>query len=107
MPSWSAKGRCREDASYWSERCSSFRMPEMYCAQSRSYLEWYADSELDPVTSARLEKHLDQCVQCRRAAEYLIRLHSRMKRNTPMTDCMRMRWLQSARCAWRSSPASQ
>jgi anti-sigma factor RsiW len=58
-------------------------MPDMDCAQSRSYLECYADSELDPVTSAQLEKHLEHCVQCRQAAEYLTRLHSLIREAVP------------------------
>ena len=43
------------------------------CTKARTVIECYADGELDPVTSAKVEDHLEGCAVCQGSLE---RLHS-------------------------------
>jgi anti-sigma factor RsiW len=51
----------------------------MDCAQTRTYFECYADGELDPITSAGVEEHLDHCATCQRAVDRLNSLRALIK----------------------------
>lgn len=55
----------------------------MDCAQTRTYIECYADGELDPVTSADIEGHLRHCAACKRALDQLSSLRSLVKESVP------------------------
>jgi anti-sigma factor RsiW len=55
----------------------------MDCIQARTYLDCYVDGELDAVTSAALERHVEQCASCRRAADRLGDLRALIKEAAP------------------------
>ena len=55
----------------------------MDCAQTRTYIESYADRELDPVTSIAVEKHLANCAACARALTRLTALSSLIRDAAP------------------------
>lgn len=51
----------------------------MDCAQTRTYIECYADGELDAITSSQVEQHLQQCAICERAMKRLGSLRALVK----------------------------
>lgn len=55
----------------------------MNCAQIQSYIECYADGELDPVTSVGVEKHLHECATCARTLEELNAFRLLVKSSAP------------------------
>jgi anti-sigma factor RsiW len=55
----------------------------MDCAKARTVIECYADGELDAVTSATIEKHLEQCARCQSALERLNSLSILIKEAAP------------------------
>ena len=55
----------------------------MDCAQTRTYLECYADEELDPITSVGVEAHLSHCAECQRAMDRLTSLRALIKQGAP------------------------
>jgi anti-sigma factor RsiW len=55
----------------------------MDCVKARGVIECYADGELDPLTSASVEKHLEHCAICRSALERLNSLSALIKEAAP------------------------
>ena len=57
--------------------------PDMDCAKAGMMIECYADGELDAVTSAAIEKHLEHCARCQGALERLNSLSLLIKDTAP------------------------
>ena len=55
----------------------------MNCAQDQQLIECYADGELDAVTSATVEKHLEHCAACQRALDRFSSLRLLVKEAIP------------------------
>jgi anti-sigma factor RsiW len=55
----------------------------MDCPQARTLFECYVDLELDPVTSARLDEHLQGCDGCRRGLAPLASLRRVIREGAP------------------------
>ena len=55
----------------------------MNCAQIQTYIECYADGELDPVTSVGVENHLQECATCATALKEFNALRSLIKASAP------------------------
>ena len=55
----------------------------MDCTKARAVIECYADGELDPLTSASMEKHLEHCARCQGALERLNSLSMLIKEAAP------------------------
>jgi anti-sigma factor RsiW len=53
------------------------------CTQVRSVIECYADGELDALTSATIERHLEQCAGCQGAIERLRSLSQLVREAAP------------------------
>jgi anti-sigma factor RsiW len=53
----------------------------MPCAETNSRLEAYFDGELDALSAAAMERHIDGCVQCREALEGLQKLRRSLRRD--------------------------
>jgi anti-sigma factor RsiW len=53
----------------------------MDCTQTRDYLHGYIDRELDPVSAAALEQHLQSCAACKQAYEQLSSLRTAVGRH--------------------------
>ena len=55
----------------------------MNCDETRSLLDAYVDSELDLVTSLRVEEHLCGCAECRQVLEQHRLLHTMLQAEPP------------------------
>ena len=53
----------------------------MDCTQTRNYLHGYLDHELDPVTAAAIDQHLQACAACEHAYAQQSSLHAAIKQH--------------------------
>lgn len=55
----------------------------MECKEVRSYIDCYADGELDPVVATHIDEHLKHCVGCQHALEELTSVRTLIQAGAP------------------------